>query len=103
MQVLCDPEGLYLKDLALIDCLTQFEGRAMQQGGMQLAQTSVSTGDFNQQGAGQGASAQGNGSGNGGGNGSRFGGGAQGQADSSTVAVSTPRVSTHDGAIDTFA
>ncbi len=73
------------------------------QGGMQLAQTSVSTGDFNQQGAGQGASAQGNGSGNGGGNGSRFGGGAQGQADSSTVAVSTPRVSTHDGAIDTFA
>jgi flagellar hook-length control protein FliK len=76
---------------------------AMQQGGMQLAQTSVSTGDFNQQGAGQGASAQGNGSGNGGGNGSRFGGGAQGQADSSTVAVSTPRVSTHDGAIDTFA
>jgi hypothetical protein len=36
VQVLCDPEGLYLKDLALIDCLTQFEGRVMQQGGMQF-------------------------------------------------------------------
>lgn len=78
---------------------------AMQQGGMQLAQTSVSTGDFSQQqGASQGSSAQGNGSGNGGsgGNGSRFGGSPQGRADTGTVAV-TSRVSSHDGAIDTFA
>nr|WP_261312639.1 flagellar hook-length control protein FliK [Ralstonia insidiosa] len=77
---------------------------AMQQGGMQLAQTTVSTGDFSQQqGAWQGASAQGNGSGNGG-NGSRFGGNAQGRADTtSTVAAAPQRVSSHDGAIDTFA
>ena len=77
---------------------------AMQQGGMQLAQTTVSTGDFSQQqGAWQGASAQGNGSGNGG-SGSRFGGNAQGRADTtSAVAAAPQRVSSHDGAIDTFA
>jgi len=77
---------------------------AMQQGGMQLAQTTVSTGDFSQQqGAWQGASAQGNGAGNGG-SGSRFGGNAQGRADTtSTVAAASQRVSSHDGAIDTFA
>lgn len=77
---------------------------AMQQGGMQLAQTTVSTGDFSQQqGAWQGASAQGNGAGNGG-SGSRFGGNAQGRADTtSTVAAAPQRVSSHDGAIDTFA
>ncbi|MHA6908825.1 flagellar hook-length control protein FliK [Ralstonia pseudosolanacearum] len=78
---------------------------AMQQGGMELAQTSVSTGDFSQQGASQGSSAQGNGSG--GGNGGSSGGnrfaGTQGQAGTGTVAVSTPRVSSHAGAIDTFA
>ncbi|CAJ0861115.1 hypothetical protein R20233_00839 [Ralstonia sp. LMG 32965] len=76
---------------------------AMQQGGMQLAQTSVSTGDFSQQqSASQGSSAQnqGNGSGNGNG-GSRFGGGSQDRAD--TLAVAPRRVSTHEGAIDTFA
>nr|WP_233176954.1 flagellar hook-length control protein FliK [Ralstonia sp. ASV6] len=77
---------------------------AMQQGGMQLAQTTVSTGDFSQQqGAWQGASAQGNGSGNGGG-GSRYGSNAQGRADTtSTVAAAPQRASSHDGAIDTFA
>ncbi|MDD7809830.1 flagellar hook-length control protein FliK, partial [Ralstonia solanacearum] len=80
---------------------------AMQQGGMQLAQTSVSTGDFSQQNASQGSSAQGNGSGggsggSGGSGGNRFAG-AQGLADTGTVAVSTPRVSSHAGAIDTFA
>ncbi|ATJ88047.1 flagellar hook-length control protein FliK [Ralstonia solanacearum] len=77
---------------------------AMQQGGMQLAQTSVSTGDFSQQNASQGSSAQGNGSGSGSGGsgGNRFAG-AQGLADTGTVAVSTPRVSSHAGAIDTFA
>ncbi|MGM3277874.1 flagellar hook-length control protein FliK [Ralstonia sp. 24A2] len=77
---------------------------AMQQGGMQLAQTTVSTGDFSQQqGAWQGASAQGNGAGNGG-SGSRFGGNAQGHADTtSAVAAAPQRVSSHDGAIDTFA
>jgi flagellar hook-length control protein FliK len=77
---------------------------AMQQGGMQLAQTSVSTGDFNQQqNASQGASAQNQGSGSGnGGNGSRYGnGGSQDRADTQTVAPR--RVSTHEGAIDTFA
>lgn len=77
---------------------------AMQQGGMQLAQTSVSTGDFSQQNASQGSSAQGNGSGSGGSGsgGNRFAG-AQGLADTGTVTVSTPRVSSHAGAIDTFA
>ncbi|WP_296227990.1 flagellar hook-length control protein FliK [Ralstonia sp. UBA689] len=77
---------------------------AMQQGGMQLAQTSVSTGDFSQQqGASQGSSTQGNGSGHGGGgSGSRFGGSAQGGADTGTVAV-TSRASSHVGVIDTFA
>ncbi|CAJ0717079.1 hypothetical protein LMG6871_02009 [Ralstonia edaphis] len=77
---------------------------AMQQGGMQLAQTSVSTGDFSQQqNASQGASAQNQGSGSGnGGNGSRYGnGGSQDRADTQTVAPR--RVSTHEGAIDTFA
>ncbi|MGD7103039.1 flagellar hook-length control protein FliK, partial [Ralstonia pseudosolanacearum] len=83
---------------------------AMQQGGMELAQTSVSTGDFSQQGASQGSSAQGNGSGGGNGGGSGSGGsggnrfaGMQGQAGTGTVAVSAPRVSSHAGAIDTFA
>ncbi|MGZ2499153.1 flagellar hook-length control protein FliK [Ralstonia sp. 151470066-2] len=79
---------------------------AMQQGGMQLAQTTVSTGDFSQQqGAWQGASAQGNGSGSGsGGSGSRYGSNAQGRADiTSTVAAAPQRASGHDGAIDTFA
>lgn len=75
---------------------------AMHQGGMQLAQTSVSTGDFSQQqGASQGSSAQGNGSGNGG-NGSRFGSGATPER-SDTVATVPRRASAHDGAIDTFA
>lgn len=75
---------------------------AMEQGGMQLAQTSVGTGDFSQQqSASQGSSTQGNGSGNG--NGSRYGGGAQDRADASTVVVTPKRVSNHDGAIDTFA
>jgi len=76
---------------------------AMQQGGMQLAQTSVSTGDFSQQqGASQGSSAQGQGSGSGnGGSGNRFGGGAQDRTD--TLAVAPRRVSSHEGAIDTFA
>lgn len=76
---------------------------AMQQGGMQLAQTSVSTGDFSQQSASQGSSAQGQGSGSGnGGSGSRFGGGsAQDRTD--TLAVAPRRVSSHAGAIDTFA
>jgi flagellar hook-length control protein FliK len=75
---------------------------AMHQGGMQLAQTSVSTGDFSQQqGASQGSSAQGNGSGNGG-NGSRFGNGGTPKP-SDTVAAVPRRVSVHDGAIDTFA
>ena len=74
----------------------------MHQGGMQLAQTSVSTGDFSQQqGASQGSSAQGNGSGNGG-NGSRFGSGATPER-SDTVATVPRRASAHDGAIDTFA
>ncbi|MDO3589229.1 flagellar hook-length control protein FliK, partial [Ralstonia pseudosolanacearum] len=78
---------------------------AMQQGGMELAQTSVSTGDFSQQGASQGSSAQGNGSGggNGGGSGGNRFAGTQGQAGTGTVAVSAPRVSSHAGAIDTFA
>lgn len=79
---------------------------AMQQGGMQLAQTSVSTGDFSQQGASQGSSAQGNGTGTGGGSGGRGGNrfaGTQGQADTGTVAVSASRVASHAGAIDTFA
>ncbi|QUP56070.1 flagellar hook-length control protein FliK (plasmid) [Ralstonia syzygii] len=77
---------------------------AMQQGGMQLAQTSVSTGDFSQQGASQGSSAQGNGTGGGSGGrgGNRFAG-TQGQADTGTVAVSASRVASHAGAIDTFA
>jgi len=77
---------------------------AMQQGGMQLAQTSVSTGDFSQQqSASQGSSAQNQGSGSGnGGSGSRYGsGGSQDRADTSTVAPR--RVSSHEGAIDTFA
>lgn len=76
---------------------------AMQQGGMQLAQTSVSTGDFSQQqSASQGSSAQSQGSGSGNGNsGSRYGGGSQDRAD--TLAVAPRRVSTHEGAIDTFA
>ncbi len=76
---------------------------AMQQGGMQLAQTSVSTGDFSQQqSASQGSSAQNQGSGSGSGNsGSRYGGGSQDRAD--TLAVAPRRVSTHEGAIDTFA
>jgi len=77
---------------------------AMHQGGMQLAQTSVSTGDFSQQqSASQGSSAQGQGSGSGNGSsGSRFGGGsAQDRAD--TVAVAPRRASSHKGAIDTFA
>jgi len=77
---------------------------AMQQGGMQLAQTSVSTGDFSQQqgASSQGASAQGNGAGNGGGNGgSRFGGDTQARTDA--VAAAPQRASSHDGAIDTFA
>jgi len=77
---------------------------AMQQGGMQLAQTSVSTGDFSQQqNASQGSSAQGNGGGNGANGGGRFGGSAQGRADTGTVAVTPQRASSHDGAIDTFA
>lgn len=76
---------------------------AMQQGGMQLAQTSVSTGDFSQQqSASQGSSAQKQGSGSGNGNsGSRYGGGSQDRTD--TLAVAPRRVSTHEGAIDTFA
>lgn len=76
---------------------------AMQQGGMQLAQTSVSTGDFSQQqSTSQGSSAQNQGSGSGNGNsGSRYGGGSQDRAD--TLAVAPRRVSTHEGAIDTFA
>ena len=77
---------------------------AMQQGGMQLAQTSVSTGDFSQQqNASQGASAQNQGGGSGnGGNGGRYGnGGSQDRAD--TQPVAPRRVSTHEGAIDTFA
>ncbi len=77
---------------------------AMQQGGMQLAQTSVSTGDFSQQqNASQGSSAQGNGGGNGANGGARFGSGAQGGVDAGTVAVTPQRASSHDGAIDTFA
>ena len=77
---------------------------AMQQGGMQLAQTSVSTGDFSQQqNASQGSSAQANGGGNGANGGGRFGGSAQGRADAGTVAVTPQRASSHDGAIDTFA
>lgn len=76
---------------------------AMQQGGMQLAQTSVSTGDFSQQqNASQGASAQNQGSGSGNGSGGRYGsGGSQDTTD--TLAVAPRRVSTHEGAIDTFA
>ncbi|MDE2203105.1 MAG: flagellar hook-length control protein FliK [Burkholderiaceae bacterium] len=75
---------------------------AMQQGGMQLAQTSVSTGDFSQQqNAWQGSSAQGNGSGNGGGG--RFGGAGQNRAEGDAVAATSSRVSSHDGAVDTFA
>lgn len=77
---------------------------AMQQGGMELAQTSVSTGDFSQQqGASQGSSAQGQGSGSGnGGNGSRYGnGGTQDRTDA--AAVAPRRASSHEGAIDTFA
>ncbi|MCO5400255.1 flagellar hook-length control protein FliK [Ralstonia soli] len=77
---------------------------AMHQGGMQLTQTSVSTGDFSQQqSASQGSSAQGQGSGSGnGGSGSRFGSGnAQDRTD--TLAVAPRRVSSHEGAIDTFA
>ncbi|WP_343621026.1 flagellar hook-length control protein FliK [Ralstonia sp.] len=77
---------------------------AMQQGGMQLAQTSVSTGDFSQQqSASQGSSAQnqGRGSGNGG-SGSRYGSsGSQDRAD--TLTVAPRRVSSHEGVIDTFA
>ena len=76
---------------------------AMQQGGMQLAQTSVSTGDFSQQqSASQGSSAQSQGGGSGNGNsGSRYGGGSQDRTDA--LAVAPRRVSTHEGAIDTFA
>ena len=77
---------------------------AMQQGGMQLAQTSVSTGDFSQQqSAGQGTSAQNQGGGSGnGGSGSRYGSsGSQDRAD--TLTVAPRRVSSHEGAIDTFA
>jgi flagellar hook-length control protein FliK len=80
---------------------------AMQQGGMQLAQTSVSTGDFSQQqNASQGASAQNQGSrsGNGGNgsNGSRYGSsGSQDRID--TAALAPRRASSHEGAIDTFA
>ncbi len=77
---------------------------AMQQGGMQLAQTSVSTGDFSQQqSASQGSSAQNQGSGSGnGGSGNRYGnGGSQDRTD--TLTVTPRRVSSHEGAIDTFA
>lgn len=77
---------------------------AMQQGGMQLAQTSVSTGDFSQQqSASQGSSAQNQGGGSGnGGSGSRYGnGGSQDRTD--TLTVTPRRVSSHEGAIDTFA
>ncbi|CAJ0721581.1 MAG: flagellar hook-length control protein FliK [Ralstonia sp.] len=77
---------------------------AMQQGGMQLAQTSVSTGDFSQQqNASQGSSAQNQGSGSGnGGSGSRYGSsGSQDRPD--TVTAAPRRVSRHEGAIDTFA
>jgi len=77
---------------------------AMQQGGMQLAQTAVSTGDFSQQqSASQGSSAQNQGGGSGnGGSGSRYGnGGSQDRAD--TLTVAPRRVSSHEGAIDTFA
>ena len=77
---------------------------AMQQGGMQLAQTSVSTGDFSQQqSASQGSSAQNQGSGSGnGGNGSRYGSsGSQDRTD--TLALAPRRASSHEGAIDTFA
>lgn len=76
---------------------------AMQQGGMQLAQTSVSTGDFSQQqSASQGSSAQSQGGGSGNGNsGSRYGGGSQDRTDA--LALAPRRVSTHEGAIDTFA
>ena len=80
---------------------------AMQQGGMQLAQTSVSTGDFSQQqSASQGSSAQNQGSqsGNGGngGSGSRYGSsGSQDRTD--TLAAAPRRASSHEGAIDTFA
>jgi hypothetical protein len=34
VQLFCDPEGLYLKDLHLIDCLAQYERRILQQGGL---------------------------------------------------------------------
>lgn len=77
---------------------------AMQQGGMQLAQTSVSTGDFSQQqSASQGSSAQNQGGGSGnGGSGSRYGSsGSQDRAD--TLTVAPRRVSSHEGVIDTFA
>jgi flagellar hook-length control protein FliK len=77
---------------------------AMQQGGMQLAQTSVSTGDFSQQqNASQGSSAQNQGSSSGnGGSGSRYGSsGSQDRPD--TVTAAPRRVSSHEGAIDTFA
>lgn len=76
---------------------------AMHQGGMQLAQTSVSTGDFSQQqSASQGSSTQGNGTGGGSGNSSRFGSSGTPER-SDTVAAVPRRVSAHDGAIDTFA
>ena len=76
---------------------------AMHQGGMQLAQTSVSTGDFSQQSASQGSSAQGQGSGSGNGSsGSRYGSGST-QDRGDPLAVAPRRVSNHAGAIDTFA
>ncbi|GCB05867.1 hypothetical protein PSUB009319_34980 [Ralstonia sp. SET104] len=77
---------------------------AMQQGGMQLAQTSVSTGDFSQQqSASQGSSAQNQGSGSGnGGNSSRYGS-SDSQDRIDTAALAPRRASSHEGAIDTFA
>jgi hypothetical protein len=34
IQVYCDPEGLYIKDLNFIDCMSYFEKRVLQQGGV---------------------------------------------------------------------